>query len=183
MSAEAPPPDQAAEPKQSALSALTHSLDTSDRIALAAVATASIALIVGIVQTLFMWTSRNDEIEAALRAEQVRACVTYRLTAVDANERAQFIAADGERPADMREFERLMSAYRTAIGQLGYLLPQDDSDGLQEVEIAAVTAYNAFLDEDYAALAEISRADGAWSRGHDRVLEACESVIRDVRDR
>lgn len=183
----APPEESDAERdqrQQKALAAaLFDSLDTSDRISLAAVATAAIALIVGIVQTGFMWVSRNDEVEAALRAEQVRACVAYRITAVDANERAQMIAADGEAPVDGAEFERVMNRYRTAIGELRYLLPARDGEALTGADAAAVDAYNSFLNDDFKSLAAVSRASGAWSTAHDSVLEACERVIRDVRDR
>ena len=182
MSGDEPP---AAEPSATGTSSeeLLRSLDMSDRISLAAVATAAIALIVGIVQTGFMWASRNDEVEAALRAEQVRACVSYRISAVDANERAQMIATGHERLEDAQEFNQLMSRYRTAIGDLGYLLPQGDDSGLSGVDAAVVQAYNAFLAEDYATLAQVSAADGPWAHAHDQVLEACERVIRDVRDR
>lgn len=185
MSTETEQPNEPPSAPPDALSALVHSLDTSDRISLAAVGTAAVALIVGIVQTGFMWASRNDEVEAALRAEQVRACVAYRIAALDANERAQMIASDAA-PVDDKdadEFERLLTRYRTTIGELSYLLPQEDDNGLSDVEAGAVDAHNAFVEEDFATLAVVSRADSAWARGHERVLEACEAVIRDVRDR
>ena len=168
---------------RNAVAELLESLDTSDRISLAAVATAAVALVVGIVQTGFMWAARNDERQATLRAEQIRACVGYRLAAVNANEHAQMIAIDGAEPEDARAFDRVLTEYRTAIGQLGYLLPESAGPGLEGVEAETVRAYNAFLDEDFATLAEISSADGAWSQAHNLVLDACERVVRDMRGR
>ncbi len=155
----------------------------TDAVSLGALITAVAAGIVGIVQTGFMWVARNDEVEAALRAEQIRACAAYRLAALDVNERAQYIARDGLTPSDEVEFPKLVTNYRNVVGQLGYLLPESSGEALEALERASVEAFNAFADGDMERLAAASAADSPWSRAHDGVLEACEAVIRDVRDR
>lgn len=147
-----------------------------------ALGTAIVAGIVGVVQTGFMWAARNDEVEAALRAEQVRGCVAYRLAALNANERAQFIAIDGAHPGDEEEFRGLIGEHQKAVTQLEYLLPRAHGAGLEAAERESILAYEAFAADDMKELAALSKADSAWARAHDQVLEACEIVIGDVRD-
>lgn len=178
---------QEAESEQSAaaspMAAALRSLRVSDRISLAAVATAAIALIVGIVQTMFMWSSRNDEVEAALRAEQLRACVTYRNAALDLNIRAQIIAQNGaENDNDDEVLHDLFDTYQVAIVELGYLLPQSDGAALDNVQTEVTRAIDGYLSGDMGKLAAASAADSAWSNAHNQVLDACDRVIRDIRD-
>lgn len=177
---------QEAESEQSAaaspMAAALRSLRVSDRISLAAVATAAIALVVGIVQTMFMWSSRNDEVEAALRAEQLRACVTYRNAALDLNIRAQLVAQNGPNDEDDDILHDLFDAYQIAIVELGYLLPQSDGPALDNVQAEVTRAIDGYLSGDMGKLAAASAADSAWSNAHNQVLDACDRVIRDIRD-
>lgn len=165
------------------MAAALRSLRVSDRISLAAVATAAIALLVGIVQTMFMWSARNDEVEASLRAEQLRACVSYRNAALDLNIRAQIIAQNGAATDEDDEvLHSLFDAYQVAIVELGYLLPQPDGPALDQVQDEATRTIEAYLAGDMSKLAAASASDSAWSHAHNGVLDACDRVIRDVRD-
>lgn len=166
------------------LTALVTSLQVSDRIALAALATAVIAGLIGVIQTAFMWDARNDESEAALRAQQLRACVNYRSTAVALNTRAQIYAAERVTPDkdELDAFEEGLGAYQDSISELSYLLPASAHGALDGVEVQAIAAYSAFVEEDFGKLADIANAQSPWAQAHDGVLEQCEEVVRHARD-
>lgn len=191
MSEEAKPPEGApAEPPAQApklpiLDVYVNSLHVSDRIALAALITAVVATFIGVAQTAFMWAARNDEVEATLRAEQLRSCVKYRNAGFAANTRAQQLALDGVPPDGDEEFESRFANYNAAIGELMYLLPTSNGDALEQVEQSSLEVYFAYEDREPARLQELTLSetqDLPWSNSHNLVLDACEAIIRDVRD-
>jgi hypothetical protein len=163
--------------------ALQKSLEFSDRIALGAVVTAAIALVVGVIQTWFMWNARNDSILAELRAQQLRTCVRYRTAAQDFNHEVQVISFEGRSDERDEAFGELHEAYQVAIVELSYLLPVTTHPAIDRVQDGVSNVIVAMADEDMKSLAAVSGADSDWSNAHNSVLEACERVISEVRDR
>lgn len=180
-----PEPDEASKPEApTRLGAFLYSLRQADPVSLAALMTAVVASVIGVMQTAFMWDARNDEVEAALRAQQLRACVTYRHAAVVFNGNAQIVALEeDDTPESEVDLTLLWDDYATALSELTYLLPTRNDAAFDVAEEQAYLALEAFQDGDRERLALIAMADGQWSRAHDRILDTCDAVIRDVRDR
>jgi sensor domain CHASE-containing protein len=163
--------------------ALEKSLAFSDRVALGAVITAAIALVVGVIQTWFMWNARNDAVTAELRAQQLRSCVRYRTVAQDYNREIQIIAFEGRSDERDKTFGELHEAYQVAIVELSYLLPKTSHPALDRVQDGVSEVIVAMADENMDTLAGAAGAGSTWSTAHNGVLEACERVIRTVRDK
>lgn len=178
-SAEAPKP-VAAEPQAVRI---VPPLPISERISLGALITAVIASIVGVLQTGFMWIARNDEVEAALRSEQIRACAAYRIAALNLFARAQWLAVDQGGPmARDEDFGPLSETYSNSLAQLAYLLPTGAEPTIALAESESMTAWGAYIERDYSVLRDVSATDGAWSAANAELLDMCHAVIRDVRD-
>ncbi len=163
--------------------ALQKSLEFSDRIALGAVMTAAIALVVGVVQTYFMWNARNDAVIAELRAQQLRTCVRYRTAAQDLQIETQLIAFEGRSDERDEQFGLYYDAYQIALVELSYLLPESIAPAVDRVQDGVAKVLVAMADENMDGLAKASGSGSDWSEAHSSVLEACDRVIRDVRDR
>jgi hypothetical protein len=189
MTEAAKPPEEAPaegdqQPKLPILDVYVNALHVSDRIALAALLTAVVASVVAVVQTTFMWIARNDEVEAALRAEQLRACVEYRIAGEHAIARAQLLAEDNGGPRERdADFHGYILTYQEKLSQLYYLLPTDRAgSAVDDAGRASADAYVAYTARDVAELRNLSGNDNIWVSSHDQLIDVCESVIRDLRD-
>ena len=149
MSEEAKPPEAepiAPVPKVPILDVYVNSLHVSDRIALAALITAVVATLIGVMQTGFMWAARNDEVEAALRSEQLRACVAYRIAGENAIARAQLLGGENGGPEEGdTEFHGYILDYQARLTQLYYLLPVGDGIAVDYASRASADAYVAYV--------------------------------------
>lgn len=189
MSDEAKPPEeQPAEtpkaPKLPLLDVYVNSLHVSDRIALAALITAVVATLIGVMQTGFMWAARNDEVEAALRSEQLRACVAYRIAGENAIARAQLLGEENGGPEEGdAEFHGYILDYQARLTQLYYLLPTGDGIAVDDASRASADAYVAYVNGDVPELLNLSGNEGIWVSSHNTLNDVCESIIRDLRDR
>jgi hypothetical protein len=160
---------------------MLRSLRVSDRISLGALGTAVIASVVGVMQTGFMYVARNDEVEAALRSEQLRACSAYRIAGFNLHARARWLSVDGV-PIRDDGFGALSQDYGNAISQLNYLLPSGHEATLALAEVESTNVWGAFIEKDREALRDFSDEQGVWAQAHAEILEICDIVIRDVRD-
>jgi hypothetical protein len=143
---------------------MLRSLRVSDRISLGALGTAVVASIVGVMQTGFMYIARNDEVEAALRSEQLRACAAYRTAGFNLHARTRWLSVDGV-PIDDEGFGALSQDYGNAISQLNYLLPSGHEATLELAEAEATNVRGAFVEKDREALRDFSDEQGAWGPG------------------
>lgn len=188
----APPaaPEETATPKAAAPTprflrpTFGQSLSATDPVSIGALATAVLASVVSVVQTGFMWEARNDEIEAALRAQQLRACVAYDRAGATANARAQVIAAEAEEPeAGDDAFEDALADYQDSLAEMSFLMPKSIRPTIALTQQDALAVYEAYFQRDFAKMADISSADSPWADHDAAIQDACERVIRTVRDR
>ncbi len=160
------------------------SLIAADPVSIGALATAVVASIVSVVQTAFMWEARNDEIEAELRAQQLRACVAYERRGAIANARIQALAISKTDPADGDEaLDGHLADYFDTLAELGLLMPSTLKDTLIDTQNEALAAEQAFEDGDYEKMLALSNSQSRWSQLHVQIQNACSDVIRNVRDR
>ncbi len=185
MSEEAKPRAEGeASPPAASQRSLVDIVRVADPLSIGALITAIVAGVVGIIQTGFMWMARNDEVEGALRAQQLRACVEYRLAGENAIARAQLLAEENGVRADDPEFHGYILDYQAKISQLYYLLPTDRAGtAVDDASRASADSYAAYVNGDNAELDTLSGNEGIWIASHDQLIDVCESVIRDLRDR
>lgn len=182
-----PPADKPGEtpksPKLPILDVFVDNLHVSDRISLAALMTAVVATIIGVLQTGFMWAARNDEVEAALRSEQLRACVAYRIAGENAIHQAQALGAAHTGSADERAaFQATIQTYQERLSQAYYLLPASDGREVDDASRSATDALTAYTDGDFEELARLSSEEEYWATTHWQVIDQCQAIIRDIRD-
>ena len=185
MSDENKPPEEGETPKPKVpiLDVFVDNLHVSDRISLAALLTAVVATIIGVLQTGFMWAARNDEVEAALRSEQLRACVAYRIAGENVIHQAQ--ALGGERtgmPEERAAFEGNVQTYQERLSQVYYLLPESGGREVDDASRSAADALAAYRGGDFEELAHLSAEEGYWATTHWQIIDQCQAIIRDIRD-
>ncbi|TPW03399.1 MAG: hypothetical protein FD124_3031 [Alphaproteobacteria bacterium] len=145
---------------------------------------APFAGVVSVVQTAFMWEARNDEIEAELRAQQLRSCVAYERKGAIANARIQELALSEADPADGDEtLDGYLAAYFDTLAELGFLMPSPLKTTLIDTQNEALAAALAFEQGDYKQMLALSNSQSRWSQLHVQIQGACNDVIRNVRDR
>lgn len=160
-------------------------MESSERIALSALIVAVLALIGTSVQVFVAWQTRNDAARSALRAEQLRACVTFQITSGKYAARVSTLADDAE--ADVAidtaaQGERIgpeLDQYQRDLAPLYYLLPRSDLPAVRSAALASAGPLVVLVQNQPERLPAISRQ---LDEAHERVEAACENVIRDVRD-
>jgi|CXWL01.1.fsa_nt_gi hypothetical protein len=142
----------------------------------------ALALIATGIQTYFNFSARNDAVESALRAEQLRACVAFHGTSLNFSARAQYLSEHTTVVGFDPEFDQQMLWYHHATTQLQYLLPRTDRTSVNLATERAVEVYRAFKSGDRASLTELAADGSGLDIAQANVYESCEHVIRQVRD-
>jgi hypothetical protein len=160
-------------------------MESSERIALSALMVAVLALIATGVQVFIAWQTRNDAARSALRAEQLRACVTFQITSSKYAARVLTMADDVDAGVaiDTRgQADRIgpeLDQYQRDLTPLYYLLPRSDLPAVRSAALASAGPLVVLVQNQPERLPAISRQ---LDEAHDAVEAACENVIRDVRD-
>jgi hypothetical protein len=157
-------------------------MESSERIALSALIVAVLAFIATSVQVLIAWQTRNDAARSALRAEQLRACVTFQVTSSKFNARMLTLSEEPEDVTDAEGLAAELDQYQRDLEPLFYLLPSSDEPALEDAVVASAGAYLVFRRGERVTLNQVVADDGQLRRAHRAIVEACENVIRDVRD-
>ena len=177
-------PEKPRQPKLPILDVFVDNLHVSDRISLAALVTAVVATIIGVLQTVFMWVARNDEVEAALRSEQLRACVAYRIAGENAIAQAHRLGTERTPAAvETATFEATVQTYQERLSQLYYLLPPSQGREVDDAVRSSSEALAAYQGADFDELARLSDNEEFWVATHWKLIDQCEAIIRDVSDR
>jgi hypothetical protein len=160
-------------------------MESSERIALSALIVAVLALVATGMQVFIAWQTRNDAARSALRAEQLRACVAFRITSSKYAAHLSTLADDVEASvaidsaAEAARFGSDLDQYQRDLDPLYYLLPRSDLPAVRSAALASAGPLVVLVNNQPERLPAISRQ---LDEAHDAVEAACESVIRDVRD-